>query len=153
MPIWLTIILALGGSSLIGLVVADIYKAIKSKSKKHLEAIKKEKQEEMREVLKQELEPVKDELKDVKEDLGLVKDGLQKDLYIDLKNIYEKLQKKGFATIEEKRDYDALYLAYHRLGQNGVADGMHDKVMHMKEFKETSIHRSVKVSEKSEGEK
>ena len=54
MPIWLTIILALGGSSLIGLVVADIYKAIKSKSKKHLETIKKEKQEEMREVLKTE---------------------------------------------------------------------------------------------------
>lgn len=153
MPVWLTIILSLGGSALIGLVVTDIYKAIKAKSKKHIEATKREKQEEMREVLTEELNPLKSELKDIKGDLEFVKDGLQKDLYVDLKNIYVALQKKGFATLEEKRDYNYLYNAYHNLGQNGIADGMHDKIMHMPEMKKTSIHKNVKVSEKSEGDK
>lgn len=147
MPTWLTIILALGGSSVIGLVVTDIYRLIKSKSKKHLEASKREKQEEVREVFKEEL-------KGVKEDLALVKDGLQKDLYIDLKTQYEQIKKKEFATLNEKRDYDSLYQSYHNLGKNGVADSMHETIMHMPEFKEISIHKSkkVKVSEKSEEE-
>ena len=148
MPIWLTIILALGGSSLIGLVVADIYQAIKSKSKKHIEAIKKEKQEEMREVLEQELVPLKDDLRDISSDIVLVKDGLQKDLYNDLKAIYSQLQAKQFATLDEKRDYDALYKSYHNLGQNGVADGMHEIVMHMPEIKPVKcIRKKAKVSE------
>ena len=135
MPVWLQILLALGGSSLIGLVVADIYRGIKSKSKKHQEAVKKEKQDEMREVIQDELKPVKAELREVKDDLTVVKDGLQKDLYVDLTNIYNAHRKKQFASLEEKRDYDALYRSYHNLGQNGVADGMHDYVMHMNELK------------------
>lgn len=148
MPIWLQIVLGLGGSALIGLVVADIYKMIKSKSKKHLEAVKKEKQDEMREVIQQELTPVKEELKDVKEDLSKVKEGLQKDLYVDLVNIYNEHKKKNFATLEEKRDYDALYKSYHNLGQNGIADGMHDYVIHMSESKPIKKKSSTKKKQK-----
>ena len=129
MPVWLQILLALGGSALIGLVVKDIYESIKTNSKKHQELVKKEKQNEMREVIQEENASIKDELKDVKEDLSLVKDGLQKDLYGDLVRIYSEYKDKKFATIEEKRDYDALYRSYHNLGQNGVADGMHKYVM------------------------
>lgn len=149
LPAWLQIILALGGSSLIGLVISDIYRVIKSKSKKHIELVRKEKQEELRVVLKQELTPVKEEIKVIKEDVNLVKSGLQKDLYIDLAKIYKEYRKKGFATLEEKRDYDSLYQAYHSLGQNGIADGMHDYIMNMREFKAKridGIHKNVEVS-------
>ena len=152
LPTWLQIILALGGSSLIGLVITDIYRLVKSKSKKHIDLAKKEKQEEMREVLKEELAPVKEEITEIKENVGLVKNGLQKDLYIDLVKIYKEHQKKGYATLEEKRDYDSLYQSYHALGKNGIADGMHDAVMNMPEFKTLKtkgIHGKVKVSVKT----
>ena len=72
---------------------------------------------------------------ELKEDIGLVKEGLQKDLYIDLVHIYDdlkaKFKKEGYITREEKRDFDALYWSYHKLGKNGIADGMHDEVMGM----------------------
>lgn len=156
LPAWLQIILALGGSALIGLVITDIYKGIKSKSKKHLDIAKQQKQEEMREVLQQELAPVKSEITEIKEDVSLVKNGLQKDLYIDLVNIYKQYRKKGFATLDEKRDYDSLYQSYHSLGQNGIADGMHKYIMGMPEIKKKTIkciHEDVEVSVfKTEGD-
>lgn len=133
MPVWLQILLALGGSSLIGLVVADIYKSIKHRSKKHIEQIKRDRQEEVREVIRDELEPVKEEVGCIKNDLGLVKNGLQKDLYVDLVHLYNEYKERGYCTVGEKRDYDSIYWSYHNLGKNGVADSMHDTVMQLDE--------------------
>lgn len=74
---------------------------------------------------------VQNEVGRLEADLTLVKKGLQKDLYVDLCNIYHKLKHQKFATIQEKRDYHDLYVVYHNLGKNGVADSMYQEVMGM----------------------
>lgn len=40
-------------------------------------------------------------------------------------------QKKGYATVEEKSNYDNMYQRYHNLGKNGVMDALHEEVMNM----------------------
>lgn len=71
---------------------------------------------------------IQKDIADVKRDLTIVKRGLQNDLYIDLVNLYHFYTERGYATIEEKRDYDSLYFSYHNLGKNGIADEMLKKV-------------------------
>lgn len=74
---------------------------------------------------------------EVKEDIVLLKDGLQKDLYVDLCNIYDQYKARikagGFISRGEKTEYDKIYWSYHKLGKNGIADGMHEAVMSMPE--------------------
>lgn len=71
----------------------------------------------------------------LQEDLGLLKDGLQKNLYVDLCNIYDQYKERiklyGYITRGEKTEYGKLYWSYHNLGKNGVADKMHEEVMNM----------------------
>jgi len=78
-----------------------------------------------------------DRFAEVKEDICLLKDGLQKDLYVDLCNIYDQYKARvkagGFISRGEKTEYDKIYWSYHKLGKNGVADGMHKAVMEMPE--------------------
>lgn len=76
---------------------------------------------------------LKEEIRTLGEDLGLVKKGLQNDLYIDLVHLHDDYVNRGYATRDDKRDYDNLYINYHNLGQNGIADGMHAKVMGLPE--------------------
>ena len=75
--------------------------------------------------------------KSLQQDIGLLKDGLQKDLYVDLCNIYDQYKERvklhGYITRGEKVEYDKLYWSYHNLGKNGVADRMHEEVMNMPE--------------------
>lgn len=82
-------------------------------------------------------EELKQKLDDVQDNLVLVKGGLQKGLYVNLVHIYKSfrrtLKSRGYITIGEKKEYDSLYNTYHNLGKNGVADNMHDEVMHMPE--------------------
>lgn len=82
-------------------------------------------------------EELKQKLDDVQDDLVLVKGGLQKGLYVNLVHIYKSfkrtLKSRGYITVGEKKEYDSLYSTYHNLGKNGVADNMHDEVMHMPE--------------------
>ena len=71
------------------------------------------------------------------EEMALLKDGIQKDLYVDLCNIYDQYKARikagGVITRSQKVEYDKLYWTYHNLGKNGVADGMHNEVMKMPE--------------------
>ena len=76
---------------------------------------------------------LKEEIKSLSDDLGLVKKGLQNDLYIDLVHLHDDYVARGYATRDNKRDYDTLYWNYHNLGKNGIADGMHTKVMGLPE--------------------
>lgn len=71
------------------------------------------------------------------EEIALLKDGLQKDLYVDLCNIYDQYRSRikagGHISRGEKTEYDKIYWSYHNLGKNGVADKMHNEVMDMPE--------------------
>ncbi len=137
-------------TTVLGLIIKKHWDK-KEAEKKELEELRAHNQEEqentrckkMEEAVHKEIVDMEDRFNaksdkrytELKEDIGLVKEGLQKDLYIDLVRIYDdlvaKFNRKGFITREEKRDFDALYWSYHKLGKNGVADGMHDEVMAM----------------------
>ena len=71
--------------------------------------------------------------KSLQQDIGLLKDGLQKDLYVDLCNIYDQYKERvklyGHISRGEKTEYDKLYWSYHNLGKNGVVDNLHEQVM------------------------
>lgn len=109
---------------------------------KHLECVT-----EIKTIITEALVPVAQKLTDIENDLGLVKNGLQKDLYIDLENLYKGYCKKSFASLDEKRNYDSLYWAYHNLGKNGIADGMYEHVMkHLPEVKPTTKKRTKAVN-------
>ncbi len=157
MPVWLQIVIAIVGAigTICGILGITTYiserqkhKAQKKNQSEDEEAAKKLAEqkkleqmkhdayvEELKQVIGEAVAPVINKLNAVEEDLCLVKGGLQKDLYVDLVHIYNDHMKKGFVTLSEKRDYDSLYWAYHKLGKNGVADGMHETIMNMPDSK------------------
>ncbi len=146
MPIWLQIVIAVFGlvSTIFGIFGISAYITERAKhraSKKNQEEdeVEEMKREayvaELKNIIGEALIPINKKLDSIDNDLGLVKSGLQKDLYVDLVHIYNDYKDKGWASIGEKKDYDSLYWTYHNLGKNGVADNMHEFVMNLPETK------------------
>lgn len=167
MPEWLTIAIAVFGliGTIFGILGFSSYISERMKHKADKKNKQEDKAEEEAESMMHEsyvaelkgiidsslttaLAPITSDLNLMKSDVCLMKDGLQKDLYVDLVMIYKDLCKKGYATLEEKRDYNNLYLSYHRLGQNGIADGMHKHVMEMDEEPKKRAPRKAPAKKK-----
>lgn len=108
--------LALGGATLITCLVTLIFNGITNyiKSKKN---------------------NVKGELNDIKLMIEILKKSMQSILRHELYEMYYKFMKKGFATSEEKQDFENLWNNYHNLGKNGVMDKYRDKVLSLPEKK------------------
>ena len=139
-------------TSILGLIIKKHWDK-KNTEREELEQLREEKRREeqtktcnsMKETVHTEIVELEERLNkqsderfaEVKEDIVLLKDGLQKDLYIDLCNIYDqykaRLRAGGFISRGEKTEYDKIYWSYHKLGKNGIADGMHKAVMEMPE--------------------
>ena len=96
--------------------------------------------------LKQE---VNAKIETLAQDTGLLKDAIQKDLYIDLFHLGEDFKEKGFATRAEKTDFDRIYWSYHALGKNGMADTLYKEVMELSE-KEVKTTTSGKGKRKKQ---
>lgn len=99
--------------------------------KKELEDFKNEIKEAVQElkedkVCGKEHKEVLDRLDSIQADNEKMKRGLQTVLRNDLKIRYEKWLKAGYAPLDAKDDLEAMYQAYHNLGQNGVLTSMHD---------------------------
>lgn len=86
-----------------------------------------------RQETKDELQGVKDDVDAVKNDLCSMKKTMQKDTRRSLRQDAEMYIKRGWATGQEKTEYDELYWCYHNLGKNGVVDSDHKKVMELPE--------------------
>ena len=112
MPIWLTIFLACGGSTLCSLLVTLIFNSIVNSSKRR----RKEREE-----LVKELQSTDRELKE----------GMQALLRDRLYELYGKCIRKKYATIEERTNFDNMYRRYHNLGQNGVMEDIYHKFMRL----------------------
>lgn len=125
MPVWLTIILALGGSSVIGYVVTQICVAIHHKGKKYRDYVKTQKQNEMREVLQQENKPVNDKLDQLTVRLGTVENGCLSGLRNDILTCYYRCKEKGYRNDYDYQNVHHLYEAYDELhGNSFIADIM-----------------------------
>jgi len=110
MPLWLTIFLACGGSTLMSLVVTLIFNSIVNSSKRR----------------KKEREELINELKETDKEL---KEGMQALLRDRLYELYGKCIRKRYATIEERNNFLNMYTRYHNLGQNGVMDNIKEKFL------------------------
>ena len=58
---------------------------------------------------------------------------MQKDIRRSIRQDGKLLSDRGWASQQEKTEFDELYWAYHNLGRNGVVDALHDQVMHLPE--------------------
>ncbi len=108
--------LALGGSTLIACLVTLGFTAITN-------------------YLKNRKNNIKSELNDIKLMIELLKKSMQSILRHELYEMYFKFMKKGFATSEEKQDFENLWNNYHNLGKNGVMNKYRDKVLSLPEKK------------------
>lgn len=77
---------------------------------------------EMKKEFKQELKPISD-------DMELMKKTMQKDVRRSLRQDGKMYCDRGYASQQEKTEFDELYWAYHNLGKNGVVDRLHNDVM------------------------
>lgn len=106
MPLWLTIFLSCGGSTLISLLLNFIFASLIGK-KKQLEEIRKA----------------------CAKDTEYMKTGIQALLRNSLYTLYYKCKSKGCATITEKIDFENMYQQYHNMHQNGVMENVYKNML------------------------
>lgn len=108
----------LGVGTLATLFWKDAHEKHKAKTDKALAEEKKRKQEEMREVIKQENAPLLDRLSKVESLLSIDCEGTQAGLRNDLLNTYYNCASKGFKTRYDAENFRDMYVAYTKLGGN-----------------------------------
>ncbi len=113
MPLWLQLVLALGGSALISAIITFIFNKMTNgieKKKKDAKLIA-EAIEERNQVLKRSVQAL-----------------LRHELY----DLYDKYYNQlGYAPLDVKNDFENIYDCYHSLGKNGVMDGIHVRFMQL----------------------
>lgn len=117
----------------LGLIIKKAWDK-KEAEKKELEDLREEKYQaeekkrcdDMKESIHKEFEPVLS-------DIDLMKKSMQKDIRRSLRQDASHYIRRGWASHQEKTEYDELYWCYHHLGKNGVVDNDHKKVMALPE--------------------
>ena len=74
---------------------------------------------------------IKADIKPIADDMDLMKKTMQKDVRRSLRQDGKMYIDRGYASQQEKTEFDELYWAYHNLGKNGVVDVLHEEVMHL----------------------
>ena len=115
MPSWLSIVLALGGSTLCGLIVTSIWNFLNKKALKNKELQEKDKTDELIKTLKENNKPLE-------EKIDLISLGTQATLRNDLLNCYYACDKKGYKTHEDIQNFAHMYEAYHNLHGNSFIE-------------------------------
>lgn len=112
MPVWLNLVLALGGSAIISTLVASIASAISRETKKKREQREKNEQDAIRGILKEELA-------EVKEISQMNQEGLVACLRRNILAEWNTIKNRGnYCTREEKENLDHMIEAYVKLGGN-----------------------------------
>lgn len=122
-----------GLATILGLWIKKKWDA-NTKEREELEELREQKRaaaenkrcEDMKASIHKEFEPVI-------ADMDLMKKTMQKDTRRSLRQDATHYIKRGWASHQEKTEYDELYWCYHNLGKNGVVDHDHDRVMHLPE--------------------
>lgn len=85
------------------------------------------------ELFKNELIDIKTKVEDMSNDMQLLKKGVQVTCRNDLEDLYDKADKDGYCSKDDKNRFSATYDAYHNLGKNGIMDGKFKKIAAMNE--------------------
>ena len=112
---WLSVILALGGSTLCGLIVTTIWNKIAKHNRKIQDLQDKKKTNEL-------IATIKENNKPIEEKIDLIALGTQATLRNDLLNCYYACDKKGYKTNEDIQNFADMYEAYHNLHGNSFIE-------------------------------
>ena len=112
---WLSIVLALGGSTLCGLIVTTIWNKIAKHNRKIQELQDEKKTNELITIIKENNKPIE-------EKIDLIALGTQATLRNDLLNCYYACDKKGYKTHEDIQNFADMYEAYHNLHGNSFIE-------------------------------
>lgn len=112
---WLSIVLALGGSTLCGLIVTTIWNKIAKHNRKIQELQDEKKTNEL-------IATIKENNKPIEEKIDLIALGTQATLRNDLLNCYYACDKKGYKTNEDIQNFADMYEAYHNLHGNSFIE-------------------------------
>ena len=112
---WLSIVLALGGSTLCGLIVTTIWNKIAKHNRKIQELQDKKKTNEL-------IATIRENNKPIEEKIDLIALGTQATLRNDLLNCYYACDKKGYKTNEDIQNFADMYEAYHNLHGNSFIE-------------------------------
>ena len=126
----------------IGYATKEFWISRAERKKQETQEYKKAQNEErkviVREVIKEELKPIKediatlhDDLKELQESDQLQKESMQSILRDRLYELYNICSRKGFASLDERENFENMYQKYHSLGVNGVMDDIHKKFLHL----------------------
>ena len=85
------------------------------------------------ELFKGELLDIKNTVSNVSNDVQLLKKGVQVTCRNDLEDLYDKVEKDGYCSKDDKNRFGATYEAYHNLGKNGIMDSKFTKIASMNE--------------------
>lgn len=140
MPTWLTLFLALGGSTLIALIVQGIAHLISERGKRKAreieEAVQEKRQreriQEMRDVIKEEVQPIKERINDIAEvvdeiktgDIVTLKDANRDSLRNQLYTLYDRCYL--YKTNDDIDNEANMFNSYTALGGNSGCHARHD---------------------------
>ena len=112
---WLSIVLALGGSTLCGLIVTTIWNKIAKHNRKIQDLQDEKKTNEL-------IATIKENNKPIEEKIDLIALGTQATLRNDLLNCYYACDQKGYKTYEDIQNFADMYEAYHNLHGNSFIE-------------------------------
>lgn len=122
-----SILSLLGFGTIFKILITEHHEKKLAQSAEAKALAKKEKQDEMREVVREEIAPIKKELQDLSESNILEREALQASLRDRLYSIYHDCAMKGFTTKEERENFENIYKSYHKIFENGVMLDTHDR--------------------------
>lgn len=138
MDAWLITIITVACTTIVGYFAGKFCEWLYKNTTKYKDAMKNQKKEELREVIREEVAPINENIEEIKEkqkemkkDIGSVKEGTQASLRDDLYRVFAECNKKGYATIDERENFENLYDKYHHLGANGVMDNLREKFLNL----------------------
>lgn len=72
----------------------------------------------------------------VTKEIGIMKEGLQVELFESLQQLHDRLQNKRWASLEEKQDAKRYYDQIHNLGKDGWSERYYKEILELPESRE-----------------
>lgn len=77
----------------------------------------------------------------VTKEIGVMKEGLQVELFESLQQLHDRLQTKRWASLEEKQDAKRYYDQIHSLGKDGWSERYYKEILELPESREELYSR------------
>lgn len=129
MPIWLSVVLSIIGAigTIFGILGVSAYMGERAKRKaqkhiqeeEHVEALRHQEYEEMlRKIIREENSELSEDIASIKSNLALNTKGTVTLLRNDMKKSLDKCRDRGYATTNDKANWNELVSTYEELGGN-----------------------------------